>query len=132
MSGTELPVPLRTAYLGLLERQFGQRPGRQAGLAAHIDGVVMQLLATTSYSEPADLYAALAAGLLPQVLEVLATSMTVGETHFFRVTPQIDALRRVILPELVALHHTDRRLRIWSAGCSTGEEPYTLAMLLME
>ena len=54
----------------------------------------MQLLATSAYTDPADLYTALAAGLQPQMLEVLATSMTVGETHFFRVTPQIEALRR--------------------------------------
>jgi chemotaxis protein methyltransferase CheR len=129
MSVTELSPSLRTAYLGLLQQQFGLRPGHLAG---QVDGVVMQLLATSSFTEPADLYAAFAAGLLPRLLEVLALSLTVGETHFFRVTPQIEALRRVVLPDLIARHKTDRRLRLWSAGCSTGEEPYTLAMLLCE
>jgi chemotaxis protein methyltransferase CheR len=132
MSGTELTASLRAAYLGLLEQQFGLRPGYQVDQASHLDGVVMQLLATSSYTQPAELYTALAGGLQPQMLEVLATSMTVGETHFFRVTPQMDALRRVVLPDLIARHKTDRRLRLWSAGCSTGEEPYTLAMLLCE
>jgi chemotaxis protein methyltransferase CheR len=129
MSIAELSAPLRAAYLRLLAQQFGLRPGRQAD---QLDGVVMQLLATSSYTEPADLYTAFAAGSLPQLLEMLALSLTVGETHFFRVTPQIEALRRVVLPELIARHKTDRRLRLWSAGCSTGEEPYTLAMLLCE
>jgi chemotaxis protein methyltransferase CheR len=129
MSATELTAPLRADYLRLLAQQFGLRPGRQADL---VDGVVLQLLATTSYADPADLYTAFAGGLLPQLLEMLALSMTVGETHFFRVTPQIDMLRRVVLPELIARHQPDRRLRLWSAGCSTGEEPYTLAMLLRE
>ena len=92
----------------------------------------MQLLRTSAYTAPAELYTALAGGLLPEMLEVLGTSMTVGETHFFRVAPQIDALRNVVLPDLIARHTADRRLRVWSAGCSTGEEPYTLAMLICE
>lgn len=110
---------VRAAYLQLLERQFGLRlTDRQAGT---VDEVVLQLLATSSYTHPGDLYAAFAAGLLPDLLEVLATSMTVGETHFFRVTPQIEALRNLVLPDLIARHRADRRLRLWSAGCSTGE-----------
>jgi chemotaxis protein methyltransferase CheR len=129
MSSAELSASLRADYLHLLKQQFGLRPGRQAD---HVDGVVMQLLASSSYTEPADLYTAFAAGLQPRLLEMLALSMTVGETHFFRVNPQIEALRRVVLPELIARHKTDRQLRVWSAGCSTGEEPYTLAMLLCE
>ena len=68
--------------------------------------VVRQLQATSSYTAAADLYAAMAAGLEPRLLEVLATSLTVGETHFFRVTPQIEALRQLILPDLIARHST--------------------------
>jgi chemotaxis protein methyltransferase CheR len=44
----------------------------------------------------------------------------------------MDALRNHILPEIIARHHDDRRLRIWSAGCASGEEPYSLAMLLSQ
>jgi len=67
-------------------------------------------------------------------LQLLLNEITVGETSFFRNQPQLDALRKFILPEL--LREKERlgyqRLRIWSAGCSTGEEPYTLAMILLE
>ena len=62
--------------------------------------------------------------------EALIAGLTVGETHFFRNRPQFDALERHILPELIAKRRASRRLRIWSAGCATGEEPYSLAILL--
>lgn len=67
-------------------------------------------------------------------LQMLLNEITVGETSFFRNQPQLDALRKFILPELMREKERlgYRRLRIWSAGCSTGEEPYTLAMILLE
>lgn len=130
MSVVAIDATLRAAYLQLLEQQFGLRIASHQ--ASQVDEVVMQMLPTSSFTQPADLYAAMAAGLKPHLLEVLATSLTIGETHFFRVTPQIEALRQLILPDLIARHRADRRLRLWSAGCSTGEEPYTLAMLLCE
>lgn len=67
-------------------------------------------------------------------LRELLNEITIGETCLFRSQPQLDALRKVILPELVAdkTKQITKRLRIWSAGCSTGEEPYTLAMNLIE
>jgi chemotaxis protein methyltransferase CheR len=67
-------------------------------------------------------------------LRQLLNEITIGETCLFRSPPQLDALRQVILPELVAEKSKQvlKRLRIWSAGCSTGEEPYTLAMSMLE
>ena len=62
----------------------------------------------------------------------LIAELTVGETYFLRDKAQIDVLRHHIMPELISRHHHDRRLRIWSAGCATGEEPYSLAILLFE
>jgi chemotaxis protein methyltransferase CheR len=56
--------------------------------------------------------------------------LSVGETHFFRNEPQFTALTQHILPELIERKRHLRQLRIWSAGCSTGEEPYSLAILL--
>jgi chemotaxis protein methyltransferase CheR len=66
-------------------------------------------------------------------LHHLVSRLTVGETHFFRNRPQVAALRDHILPELIMEKlQKDRQLKIWSAGCSTGEEPYSIAMLLRE
>ncbi|MBI2570670.1 MAG: protein-glutamate O-methyltransferase CheR [Candidatus Schekmanbacteria bacterium] len=67
-------------------------------------------------------------------LECLVDVLTTNETYFFREMPQLRALSDEILPEVRArnLRSGLRRLRIWSAGCSTGEEPYTLAMLIRE
>ena len=63
----------------------------------------------------------------------LLDEVTIQETHFFRNPPQMRALRTHVLPELIRHADTNgRRLRIWSAGCSTGEEPYTIAMMLRE
>jgi chemotaxis protein methyltransferase CheR len=67
-------------------------------------------------------------------LVALLNEITIGETCFFRNEPQLDALLQVVLPKVIEAKAKlpIRRLRIWSAGCSTGEEPYTLNMLLLE
>lgn len=64
----------------------------------------------------------------------LLNEITIGETCFFRSQPQLDALRHIVIPKILAAKSAlpIRRLRIWSAGCSTGEEPYTLSMLMLE
>jgi chemotaxis protein methyltransferase CheR len=64
-------------------------------------------------------------------LEVVASELTVGETYFFRDARAFELLRERVLPDLIAQGETrGRQLRIWSAGCCTGEEPYSIAILL--
>lgn len=58
--------------------------------------------------------------------------LTVNETYFFREMGQLKTLSEEILPELKNTNRDTRKIRIWSAGCSTGEEPYTIAMLILE
>lgn len=67
---------------------------------------------------------------LPSLLD----AMTINETSFFRNPPQIDLFRTAIVKDLLAQKSATawRKLRIWSAGCSTGEEPYTIAICLLE
>lgn len=63
-------------------------------------------------------------------VEALAAHLTVGETYFFRDTDSFKALEENILPAIVSVRKEAPRLRIWSAGCSTGEEPYSIAILI--
>lgn len=65
--------------------------------------------------------------------KLLASSLTIGETYFFREEQAIDYLRLVFLPELIKQRKDkNKKIRIWSAGCSTGEEPYSLAITLQQ
>lgn len=58
--------------------------------------------------------------------------LTVNETYFFRELNQLKALVDEILPEIKEAKKSAKKIRIWSAGCSTGEEPYTIAMMILE
>ncbi|MDD5581262.1 MAG: protein-glutamate O-methyltransferase [Methylobacter sp.] len=59
-------------------------------------------------------------------------AITTNLTSFFRENGHFDYLQRVVIPELLVKNKSSRKIRIWSAGCSTGEEPYSLAITLME
>lgn len=62
----------------------------------------------------------------------LAERLTVGETYFFRNAQDVQAFTGAVLPERIRARVAERRLRVLSAGCSSGEEPYTLAMLVRD
>lgn len=68
------------------------------------------------------------AGLRQKVVD----AMTTNETYFMRETAHYDALRNVLVPELMKVKQDTRRLRFWSAASSTGQEAYSLAMMLLE
>ena len=66
-------------------------------------------------------------------LKQLFNEITTNETSFWRNPPQIEAFQRIVLPEAAALARArGNKLRIWSAACSSGEEPFTLAMICQE
>ena len=68
----------------------------------------------------------------PEELDRLARDLLINVTGFFRDPPVFDFLTKDVIPDLVRHHAQDRPLRIWSAGCGSGEETYSLAMLLLE
>jgi chemotaxis protein methyltransferase CheR len=74
----------------------------------------------------------IAAGRIgPAEQEIVAECLTVGESYFFRDAPFLEQLARQVLQPLIAeRRQRSRHLRLWSAGCASGEEPYSLAMLL--
>src|SRR5947207_578426 len=67
-------------------------------------------------------------GLHEQVIE----AMTINETSFFRDLHPFEALRQEVLSGVIERRRGERRLHIWSAACSSGQEPYSLAMLIRE
>lgn len=67
-----------------------------------------------------------------QELDLLINELTIGETYFFREPAQFRVLKTHIIPQRMTARASARRLRIWCAGCSTGAEPYSVAILLNE
>jgi chemotaxis protein methyltransferase CheR len=65
-------------------------------------------------------------------MDILIGQLAIGETYFFRDAAQFTAIRQIILPALLERNKASMRLRIWSAGCATGAEPYSLAILLRQ
>ena len=79
-----------------------------------------------------DLVALLQSNREPAIGRKVAEAMTTNETFFFRENAQYDAIRKVLLPELREARRATRKLPFWSAASSTGQEAYSLAMLLQE
>ena len=79
-----------------------------------------------------DLCALLRANHEPEVARQVVEAMTTNETYFFRDPAHYDAIRNVLLPQLKGERADFKKLRFWSAASSTGQEAYSLAMLLLE
>lgn len=105
-------------------------PERQADLERGLHAAAR----TFGLSDTACAERLLAAPPSKATFDVLVQQLTVGETYFFRDRQSFENLAREILPALVAARRADgqRRLRIWSAGCCTGEEAYSVAILLTQ
>ncbi len=113
----------------LLER-IGLRPASETGAGLRL--ALMARMAALGEKDPERYVDLLENQGRDEELRALTPLVTVGKTEFFRDPVQFRALRR-ILPELLKQARREmRRLRIWSAGCATGEEPYSLAMVLAE
>ncbi len=69
---------------------------------------------------------------LERAVDPIVEALTINETYFFRDFFPFEALRTTVLPKLIELNRDRRMLNIWSAACATGQEPYSLAMLLRE
>lgn len=75
----------------------------------------------------------LSASATRQQLHIVASHLTIGETYFFREKKTFEALAEHVLPELIRRRRgRGQRLRLWSAACATGEEPYSLAILVRQ
>ncbi len=79
-----------------------------------------------------DLYQEASRKLTPQLRDEIIDAMTTNETYFFRDQHPFEALRKVVIPELKKLRQKEKTLKIWSAASSTGQEAYSIAMLIHE
>ncbi|NUR45398.1 MAG: protein-glutamate O-methyltransferase CheR [Sphingomonas sp.] len=79
-----------------------------------------------------ELITILVMGKEPSLSQQVVEALLNNETYFFRDRGPFDVLQRHVLPELAKVRDKSKRLRIWSAGCSTGQEVYSLAMLFAE
>jgi chemotaxis protein methyltransferase CheR len=119
------------ALAGFLAREAGLvfDASRRTTLA----GIVADRIAETGAADLGAYLARVSSASGRDERQRLLDAVAVPETHFFRNPPQMEALRRRVLPELMRRAASrGRPLTIWSAGCSTGEEPYSLAILAAE
>ena len=90
------------------------------------------MLTEQGYSNFSDFVSQLLRERDPQKIEQVLNRLTTNYTFFMRETEHFDFFSRVILPELVRKYQKKKSLAIWSAGCSSGEEPYNLSMYIKD
>ncbi|MES2147771.1 MAG: protein-glutamate O-methyltransferase CheR [Pseudomonadota bacterium] len=115
---------------GLLEARTGQQ--LTMSRRWRLETALSALLRERGISTLDELITILVMGREPSLSEKVVEALLNNETYFFRDRAPFDLLARHALPELAKRRHESRRLRIWSAGCSTGQEVYSLAMLFVE
>ena len=96
----------------------------------YIDRRVAERMAAAGLADFASYFAHLRSS--PAELEAVTNAFTVNETYFYREAHQFRCLTDWLLPEVIAPMQAGERIRIWSSPCSTGEEPYSLALWLLE
>jgi chemotaxis protein methyltransferase CheR len=93
---------------------------------------LMRVLRSNGMSHLSELVQQLRAGRNIDLERAIAEAMTINETSFFRDGRPFDLLRTEMMPQLIEARQACRTLRFWSAACSTGQEAYSLAMMVRE
>lgn len=116
------------AYLaGLLEQRTGQQIGPNR--LWRIETVLKAMIRAQGIASLGDLVARLRGGAEPALVDAVLSALLNHETYFFRDTAAFRLIETGVLDQLREARAADRRLAIWSAGCSTGQEAYSLAMI---
>ena len=115
---------------GLLEAKTGQQ--LTISRRWRIETALSSLLRERGIATLDELITILVMGKEPSLSQKVVEALLNNETYFFRDRAPFDVLQRHALPELQQRRQKSKRLRIWSAGCSTGQEVYSLSMLFAE
>jgi chemotaxis protein methyltransferase CheR len=115
---------------GLLEARTGQQ--LTMSRRWRLETALSALLRERGIASLDELITILVMGKEPSLSQRVVEALLNNETYFFRDRAPFDLLQRYALPELATRRAKSKRLRIWSAGCSTGQEVYSLAMLFAE
>jgi chemotaxis protein methyltransferase CheR len=115
---------------GLLDARTGQQ--LTMSRRWRLETALSSLLRERGIATLDELITILVMGREPSLSQQVVEALLNNETYFFRDRAPFDLLQRYALPELAKRRHAKKRLRIWSAGCSTGQEVYSLAMLFAE
>lgn len=99
--------------------------------ALHVESCIEKLAVSLKLST-IEFYHSLEKGQIHDAGFLLSEAVADRETNFFRDAVPFDDLRRSIFPDLIKRRGTDRKLTVWSAGCATGQEPYSIAIQLLE
>ncbi|MEN3038896.1 MAG: protein-glutamate O-methyltransferase CheR [Candidatus Kryptonium sp.] len=117
-------------FAGLVERVSGI--SYQVGKEYLLESRLRELALSLGFRDLKDFYESIRKSLKPQVLNQIIDSLTTNETYFFRDQHPFEAIKKNILPELFQTRSQERVIKIWSSACSTGQEPYSLALLIIE
>ena len=115
---------------GLLEARTGQQ--LTMSRRWRIETALSSLLRERGIASLDELITILVMGKEPSLSQQVVEALLNNETYFFRDRTPFDQISQVVLPRLQELRATERRIRIWSAGCSTGQEVYSLAMMFAD
>ena len=97
-----------------------------------IESRVLPIVKREKLGGLADLVLILERGTNQALAKEVVEAMTINETYFFRDRTPFDKFRDVVLPKIISARQTERTVRVWVAAASTGQEPYSLAMILDE
>ena len=118
-------------FAGLIENRTGLQFFDEAGYMSLQASVSVQM-EKADFEQPLEYYDLIRSPEGQESFRSLVEELTNSETSFFRNLPQFEALIQHLLPKLIQARESSRRLRIWSAGCSSGEEPFSVVMALLE
>ncbi len=97
-----------------------------------VESRVTPVMRKAGLSELGELVRALEMGRIPGLAEEVVQAMTINETYFFRDKYPFELLRQQIMPRMIIARAAQKKIRIWCAASSTGQEPYSIAMIVQE